>query len=87
MVQNNPVLKKISKALTKRIISGLKKKLNKDEVSYDAFWSNFGKVIKEGLYEDFENREKIAEIIKVHSFKEDKLITLKSYLDTFANGQ
>jgi len=87
MVQNNPVLKKISKALTKRIISGLKKKLNKDEVSYDTFWSNFGKVIKEGLYEDFENREKIAEIIKVHSFKEDKLITLKSYLETFANGQ
>ncbi len=87
MVQNNPVLKKISKALTKRIISGLKKKLKKDEVSYDTFWSNFGKVLKEGLYEDFENREKIAEIIKVHSFKEDKLITLKSYLETFANGQ
>jgi len=87
MVQNSPVLKKISKALTKRVISGLKKKLTKEEEAYDAFWSNFGKVIKEGLYEDFENRNKIAEIIKVYSFKEDKLITLKAYLENFSEGQ
>ena len=87
MVQNSPVLKKISKAITKRVISGLKKKLTKEEEAYDAFWSNFGKVIKEGLYEDFENRNKIAEIIKVYSFKEDKLITLKAYLENFSEGQ
>ncbi|MDA9313129.1 molecular chaperone HtpG [Amylibacter sp.] len=87
MVQNSPVLKKISKAITKRVISGLKKKLTKEEEAYDAFWSNFGKVIKEGLYEDFENRNKIAEIIKVYSFKEDKLITLKAYLENFTEGQ
>ena len=87
MVQNSPVLKKISKAITKRVISGLKKKLTKEEEAYDAFWGNFGKVIKEGLYEDFENRNKIAEIIKVYSFKEDKLITLKAYLENFTEGQ
>jgi molecular chaperone HtpG len=87
MVQNSPVLKKISKAITKRVISGLKKKLTKEEETYDAFWGNFGKVIKEGLYEDFENRNKIAEIIKVYSFKEDKLITLKAYLENFTEGQ
>ncbi|MDB9806876.1 molecular chaperone HtpG, partial [Amylibacter sp.] len=87
MVQNSPVLKKISKAITKRVISGLKKKLTKEEEAYDAFWGNFGKVIKEGLYEDFENRNKIAEIIKVYSFKEDKLITLKTYLENFIEGQ
>ena len=87
MVQNSPVLKKISKAITKRVISGLKKKLTKDEAAYDAFWANFGKVIKEGLYEDFENRKKIAEIIKVYSHKEDKLITLKNYIDNFTSSQ
>ena len=87
MVQNSPVLKKISKAITKRVISGLKKKLTKEEEAYDAFWGNFGKVIKEGLYEDFENRNKIAEIIKVYSFKEDQLITLKAYLENFSEGQ
>jgi molecular chaperone HtpG len=87
MVQNNPVLKKISKSLTKRVLSELKKRLKKDEVAYDAFWEQFGKVLKEGLYEDIENKDKIAEIIRVRSFKEDKLITLQSYIDSMIDGQ
>ena len=87
MVQNNPVLKKISKSLTKRVLSELKKRLKKDEVAYDAFWEQFGKVLKEGLYEDIENKDKIAEVIRVRSFKEDKLITLQSYLDSMIDGQ
>ena len=87
MVQNNPVLKKISKSLTKRVLSELKKRLKKDEEAYDAFWGQFGKVLKEGLYEDIENKDKIAEIIKVHSHKEDKLITLQSYIDSMVDGQ
>jgi len=87
MVQNNPVLKKISKSLTKRVLSELKKRLKKDEEAYDAFWEQFGKVLKEGLYEDIENKDKIAEIIKVHSLKEDKLITLQSYIDSMVDGQ
>ena len=64
MVQNSPVVKKISKALTKRVLSELKKKLKKNESDYDAFWNQFGKVLKEGLYEDFENREKVVEIVR-----------------------
>jgi molecular chaperone HtpG len=87
MVQNNPVLKKISKSLTKRVLSELKKRLKKDEVAYDAFWEQFGKVLKEGLYEDIENKDKIAEIIRVRSLKEDKLITLQSYIDSMIDGQ
>jgi molecular chaperone HtpG len=87
MVQNNPVLKKISKSLTKRVLSELKKRLKKDEVAYDAFWEQFGKVLKEGLYEDIENKDKIAEIIRVRSLKEDKLITLQSYIGSMVDGQ
>ena len=87
LVQNSPILKKISKSITKRVISELKKKLKKDEIEYDAFWSQFGKVIKEGLYEDYENRDKIIEIIRVFSNKENKLITMQDYLDNMAEGQ
>ena len=87
LVQNSPILKKIAKSITKRVISELKKKLKKDEIEYDAFWSQFGKVIKEGLYEDYENRDKIIEIIRVFSNKENKLITMQDYLDNMAEGQ
>ena len=87
LVQNSPILKKIAKSITKRVVSELKKKLKKDNIEYDTFWSQFGKVIKEGLYEDYENRDKIIEIIRVFSNKENKLITMQDYLDNMAEGQ
>ena len=87
IVQNSPVVKKISKALTKRVLSELKKKLKKNESDYDTFWNQFGKVLKEGLYEDFENREKIVEIVRVYSFKHERLITLENYCDEMLENQ
>ena len=87
MVQNSPVIKKISKSVTKKVLSELKKKLKKDEAEYDAFWEQFGKVLKEGLYEDFENREKIASITRVYSLKHEKLITLDDYIAEMGEKQ
>jgi len=87
LVQNSPVLRKISKSITKRVLSELKKTLKKDPTKYDTFWSQFGKVIKEGLYEDFENRDKIIEIIRVFSNKTGDNITIQEYLENMADGQ
>jgi molecular chaperone HtpG len=87
MVQNSPVIKKIAKSITKRVLSELKKSLKKDEAQYDLFWNQFGKVLKEGLYEDYDNREKIAEITRVYSFKHDKLVTLDTYIEEMAEKQ
>ena len=87
MVQNSPVIKKISKSVTKRILSELKKKLKKDEAGYDTFWEQFGKVLKEGLYEDYEYRDKIAEITRAYSLKYQKLISLDTYLEEMADKQ
>jgi molecular chaperone HtpG len=69
------------------MLSELKKKRKKDEAEYDAFWEQFGKVIKEGLYEDFENREKIAEITRVYSLKHEKLISLDDYIEEMGEKQ
>jgi molecular chaperone HtpG len=87
MVQNSPVIKKIAKSITKRVLTEFKKSLKKDEAQYDLFWNQFGKVLKEGLYEDYDNREKIAEITRVYSFKHDKLITLDTYIEEMAEKQ
>ena len=87
MVQNSPVIRKISKSVTKRVLSELKKKLKKDEAGYDTFWEQFGKVLKEGLYEDVEYRDKIAEITRAFSLKHQKLISLDTYLDEMADKQ
>ena len=87
MVQNSPVIRKISKSVTKRVLSELKKKLKKDEAGYDTFWEQFGKVLKEGLYEDVKYRDKIAEITRAFSLKHQKLISLDTYLNEMADKQ
>ena len=57
MFQESPILTAIQKGVTSRIVSELEKLAeNKPEV-YAKIWDNFGAVLKEGIYEDFERRE------------------------------
>jgi molecular chaperone HtpG len=87
MLQQNPTVQRINKALVKRVIGEFKKAIDKRREDYDALWGALGRVIKEGLYEDADNREKILEICLFHSTKTGKLVTLKEYVETFAKGQ
>ncbi len=59
MLQSTPALAKIRKAVTGRVISELTNRAKKGE-DYESFWENFGPVLKEGIYEDFERRAEIA---------------------------
>ena len=87
MLQNNPVVTKIRSSLVKRTISDLKKKLAKDRESYEKFWENFGPVLKEGIYEDFERKESILEISLFKNSKSSKLITLNEYIESMGKKQ
>ena len=80
MLQNNPVVAKIRSALVKRTISDLRKKLSSDRESYETFWSNFGPVLKEGIYEDFDKKESILEISLFKQSSSKKLLTLDEYI-------
>ncbi len=87
MFQHNPALAKIKKALTKRVLGELKKKAEKKPEDYQKFWETFGLVLKEGLYEDFENREKLLEITRFKSTTSDGLTSLKDYVERMKPGQ
>ncbi len=87
MFQHNPALAKIKKALTKRILGELKKKAEKAPEEYKTFWDVFGLVLKEGLYEDYENQEKLLEIVRFKSTRNDALISLKDYVERMQPGQ
>ncbi len=87
-LQYSAVIEKIRKSVVKKVLSELKKKANKDEEEYLKFWNNFGAVLKEGLCESSEFREKILEICRFYSSKSpDKLISLAEYLDRAKAGQ
>jgi len=67
ILQDNPIIGKIRKALTAKIFSELKKLAEKDKEKYNAFWNEFGKIIKEGLYNDYENKEQLADLVRFNS--------------------
>src|SRR5882724_9644665 len=59
MLQNNPQLAQIRKAVTGRVIGELEQLSDKEPENFTKIWGAFGPVIKEGIYEDFERREKL----------------------------
>ncbi len=88
MFQNDPKLAKIRSGLTKRVLSELKKKAEKEPEAFETFWDNFGAVMKEGLYEDFENRDALTELARFRTTDEDAgLTSLAQYADRMKEGQ
>lgn len=80
IIQQNKILSTIKSASTKKILGEIAT-LTKDEEKYKEFESQFGDVLKEGLYSDFENKEKILELLRFYSLKDSKKISLKAYQD------
>ncbi|TCR88010.1 molecular chaperone HtpG [Rhizobium sp. BK376] len=59
MIQESPILSSIRKGVTSRIISGIEKLAETEADSFLKLWENFGPVLKEGIYEDFERRSQL----------------------------
>lgn len=89
ILQEDKALEKIKTNLVKKIIDTLKKMKEKEPEKYLEFYTNFGKVLKEGLYTDFENKDKLAELLMFESTKTDKgkLTSLKDYVSRMPEGQ
>jgi molecular chaperone HtpG len=84
-LQHGAVVAKMKKVLVKRVIDELAKKAKED--GYDKFWTDFGPVLKEGLYEDHENREKLLEIARFRTTHDTGWTTLEAYLERMKEGQ
>ena len=87
LLQHNPVLTKIRAAVTKRVLSELKKEAGKDNSGYETFWKNFGAVLKEGIYEDEAQRETLLELARFRSTAGDGLTSLADYVGRMKEGQ
>ena len=64
MLQNNPVINKIKKGITNKILTELNLLSKNEKENFNEFWKNFGSVVKEGLYEFNEFHEKSNPVIR-----------------------
>ena len=87
MLQNNPVINKIKKGITNKILNELNLLSKKDNLQFIEFWKNFGVVIKEGLYEFNEFHEKILQLLRFQSSESSEYSSLDDYINKIDKDQ
>ena len=92
-LQKDIVVTKMRQAVTRRVLDELERIAKQhqegaaDAPDYDHFWSQFGSVLKEGLYEDQENRERLLQLARFRSTKSEGWVSLADYVARMKEGQ
>ena len=86
ILQQNTILTKIKKSSVKKILNELKKMKEKDFDKYLKFYKLFGKVLKEGVYTDYENKDLILDLLLFKSTKGEN-VSFKEYKERMQEGQ
>lgn len=88
MLQHNRQLTIIARNIEKKIKSEMKAMLENDREKYEEFYAAFGRQLKYGTVSDYgAHKEATQDLLLFYSHKEGKLISLKEYVDTMAEGQ
>lgn len=86
ILQKNRILAKIKSNSVKKILSELTA-LTKKKDKYLEFYEQYGRLLKEGAYQDFENRDTLLELLKFKSSKTDDYTSLAEYVDRMKEDQ
>ena len=91
ILQNSPAMEAMKKGATKRVLGLLEEmagKADEENSDYTDFWGEFGNCLKEGVIEDFGNREQIAKLLRFSSTRSDEQsVSLADYVGRMAKGQ
>ncbi len=87
ILQHNRIMAKIKSSSVKKILNELESLKNKDRDKYNTFWKEFGIPMKEGLYQDFENREKLLDLAMYKSTKSESFTTFAEYVERMGPDQ
>ena len=86
ILQQNRMMSKIKSNAVKKILNKLKD-ISKDKGKYATFFDQFGRLIKEGVYQDFDHKDALTDLLRFKSTKEDGLVSLKEYVDRMDSDQ
>lgn len=80
ILQSNAVMAKIKNASVKKVLSELGKIAKNDAEKYTKFYAEFGNVLKEGLYNDYANREKILELMLFNTLYSNEKTNIEEFV-------
>ena len=89
ILQENPLLGSIKRAITGKVLGEFKKMLERDVDQYKKFFKEFGKILKEGIHIDPANEEKIKDLVMYETAngQPGELVTLKEYINAMPAEQ
>jgi molecular chaperone HtpG len=87
MLQENRVLAKIRTNSVKKVLSELENLKTSDRDKYNSFYTEFGIPVKEGLYQDYANRDKLMELVMFRSTTTEGFSTLAEYVERMGENQ
>ena len=87
LLQESRDVKAIREGSTKRVLSMLEDIAENQKDKYAEFWREFGAVLKEGMGEDFANRERLAKLLRFASTHADEGVSLADYVERMKEGQ
>ncbi|GAA2977589.1 molecular chaperone HtpG [Actinokineospora diospyrosa] len=88
ILQRDRQIQLMRRRLVRKVLSTVKSLMADKPESYDTFWSEFGRAVKEGLLDDVDNRDAILDISSFASTNDpEKLTTLAGYVERMKEGQ
>ncbi len=90
ILQESRDVKAIREGCTRRVLGMLEDMADNDKDKYAGFWKEFGQVLKEGMGEDFGNRERIAKLLRfssTHLDSDAQSVSLADYVSRMKEGQ
>ena len=88
ILQQDRQIQLMRRRLTKKVLSAIKEMASGRPEDYSVFWREFGRVVKEGLLSDYDNRDAILSVCSfATTHDEEKLATLTEYVERMQEGQ
>ena len=86
ILQQNRIMSNIRSNSVKKVLDKLKT-IAKDKDKYAQFYEHYGRLIKEGVYQDFEHKDNLTELLRYNSTKDEGLVSLKEYVNRMKDDQ
>jgi len=86
ILQQNRIMAKIKSNSVKKVLDKIKT-ISKNKNKYEGFYNEFGRLLKEGVYQEFEHKEALTDLLRFKSTKEDGYVSLQDYVDRMDSDQ